>query len=131
MSLTVVLRSISSAIILSGSGLIAMALGIIDVDAGLWNVASAVIGPDTIGAKPFLMILGSAKVLGALGLWGVGPMPKPLAFAACAIPPACAIYGHSKLGRQDRVIAAGFYLGIVSALYVLERSKKSNSKKEK
>lgn len=129
MSLTIVLRSISSVGLVTGTGAIAMGLGVIDVDPGMWAVATQVIGPNLIPAKPFLLFLGTSKVFGALGLWGYGLFPKALAYAACAIPPICAIYGHAKLGETDKATGAGIYLVILSALYYMESNGKKTVKK--
>jgi hypothetical protein len=130
MSIEVVLRSLSSMVALSGVAVIAMGLGVIDVDEGMWQCATAVIGPDLVPAKPFLLVLGSSKVLGALGLWGYGLFGKQLGYAACAIPPMCAVYGHSQLGEMNEAGAAGLYLIFVSSLYFVEKSKKSSGKKD-
>eukprot|EP00545_Synedropsis_sp_CCMP1620_P014717 CAMPEP_0119026764 /NCGR_PEP_ID=MMETSP1176-20130426/36007_1 /TAXON_ID=265551 /ORGANISM="Synedropsis recta cf, Strain CCMP1620" /LENGTH=130 /DNA_ID=CAMNT_0006982545 /DNA_START=19 /DNA_END=411 /DNA_ORIENTATION=+ len=130
MSLTIILRSLSSVVVLSGAGMIAMGLGVVDVDNGMLAVAAQVIGPNLVPVRPFLIFLGSSKVLGALGLWGYGFFPQKMAFAACAIPPACAIYGHAKLGEMQQAGAAGVYLAMVSALYFLESRAKKSAKKE-
>jgi hypothetical protein len=130
MSLIVVIRSLSSLLSLPGLGMIAMGLGVVKVDPEMWAVATAVLGPALVPAKPFLLFLGGSKVMGVLGLWGIGLFSKTLSYAACAIPALCALYGHAQLGEMDKAGAAGFYIVILSTLYYLESGTKKMSKKE-
>jgi hypothetical protein len=130
MSLTVVIRSVSSLVSLPGLGMIAMGLGVVDVDPEMWAVATAVLGPALVPAKPFLLVLGSSKVMGVLGLWGLGFFSKMLSYAACAIPALCAVYGHAQLGEMDKAGAAGFYIAILSTLYYLESAATTKSSKK-
>lgn len=58
----------------AGLGMIAMGVGLTPVDPELWAVAEAVVGDWIVPhQQPFLFVLGSVKLLGGLGLWGIGP----------------------------------------------------------
>lgn len=109
--------------------MIAMGVGVLPVDADMWAVAQACIGNDTVGAQPFLLTLGAFKVLSVAGLWGYGLFPKNFAYLACAIPPICAVYGHTKL-KDGKAPGAGIYLLMLAVTYYLEGKKGSASTKK-
>jgi hypothetical protein len=124
------LRSLCSAIILPGVGMIAMGLGVIPVDQDLLSVATAVIGNDLVPLQPFFLVLGSTKVLGVLGLWDIGPFAGTvMAYAAVAIPAACALYGHSQLD-DGKAIGAGLYLCCLVAMYFTSGKSSTSKGKE-
>lgn len=120
MALLLTLRSLSSAIAISGSAILAMGTGLIDVDPGLWNCARHVIG-DSVPQRPFLIVLGTAKILGALSLWKIGPFAKipALSLSAICIPPMCAVYGHIK-AEDGKAVGALIYLALFGLYSVLD-----------
>lgn len=120
-----ILRTLSSFPMLTGVGLVAIGLGVVEMEPDLENVAAAV-----LGSPPhlfFYVFLGSSKILGTLGLWGQGVFSKPLSMVALGTPAACAVYGHSQLGETEKTILAVSYLVILSALGFLENQAKSSS----
>jgi hypothetical protein len=123
------LRVLCSAVVLPGVGLIAMGSGVIPVDDDIWSLATTVIGQDLISPRPFLLVLGNAKILGVLGLWGIGPFSVgKLSYAAVGVPAACALYGHSQIG-DGKAIGAGMYLCFLAALFFMSNGKSSKGKK--
>lgn len=120
MSLLLVLRSLSSAVAVSGSAILAMGTGLIDIDPELWKCAQHVIG-NSVPQRPFLIVLGTAKILGALSLWNIGPFAKvpALSLSAILVPPICAAYGHA-VAEDGKAIGAIVYMALFGVYKFLE-----------
>ena len=108
--------------------MLAMGLGITDVDPDLEGVAAAVLG--SVPPKAFFIFLGGSKVLGVLGLWGKGIFSKPLSFIALGTPALCAVYGHTKVDDGKAIFAAS-YLVILCALGFMEQQADNDDNKKK
>ena len=96
-----------------------MGLGIAPLDKTA-GIAAPFISPLGIPVKPFLCVLGPAKILGGLSLWGVGPMPEMIGRVGLVITALCGAYGHSVIGESP--IPPMVYAGMIGGLFLLDKS---------
>ena len=102
--------------------MVLMGLGLVPVDEKLVGIASPFLEPFGIPFRPFMCVLGPAKILGALSLWGIGPMPEFFGRIGLATAALCGAYGLNFVG--DSTAPALVYSGIIASLYVLDPMKK-------
>eukprot|EP00543_Licmophora_paradoxa_P007818 CAMPEP_0202443890 /NCGR_PEP_ID=MMETSP1360-20130828/3064_1 /ASSEMBLY_ACC=CAM_ASM_000848 /TAXON_ID=515479 /ORGANISM="Licmophora paradoxa, Strain CCMP2313" /LENGTH=131 /DNA_ID=CAMNT_0049059721 /DNA_START=43 /DNA_END=438 /DNA_ORIENTATION=- len=126
---TTVLRGLASGSVLAGTGMLAMGLGVIDIDPTMGSVANVFLEPVGLPLNPFLAVLGSCKILGVLSLWNVGPMPKSLGMIGLAMSALCGAAGHYVVEGGAAAIPPIVYLGILGLLVFFE-SKKADQKIE-
>ncbi|KAL3914062.1 MAG: hypothetical protein SGILL_006252 [Bacillariaceae sp.] len=118
-----ILKVAASGPILAAAGMLAMASGVVDVDPTLGAIANLYAVPLGLPLKPFLAFVGTAKLLGVLKLWGIGPMPSlKVAVLGLACPASAAVYGHYVVEGPAAAIAPVVYLGILGVWYSMETS---------
>jgi hypothetical protein len=121
-----VVKSLTTGVVLPGTFMTLMGLGVVPIDETMAMVATQFIGPLGIPLRTFLCVLGPCKILGGLSLWGIGPMPSAFGKIGLVIASACAAYGHHAIG--DSPVPPLVYIGMMASLVALERS--SKGKKE-
>jgi len=127
LSLPILIRTFCSLVVFSGLGVILMGLGVIPVDEGLDQVARVFLDPLNIPSKPFLVFLGTIKIVSVARLWGYGPMPINLAFLGLAAASSCGCYGHFVLNELPEAGFAFLYTLVLGYLYSLEGKKQRGS----
>eukprot|EP00536_Pseudo-nitzschia_multiseries_P016567 jgi/Psemu1/313326/fgenesh1_kg.1149_\ len=119
---TTVVKSLMTLAAVPGSFVLSMGLGLVSVDETLVNMAAPFLTPFGIPFKPFAVVLGSSKILAALSLWDIGPMPEWFGRIGLGFASACAVYGHHSVGES--AVPPMLYLGLIGSLYVLENNGK-------
>jgi len=127
--LPTIVKGFLSISILTGTGILAMGLGFIDIDAKLEGYARIYLDAFQIATKPFLISLGSTKVLSALKLWGIGPMPTSLVPLGLGLPALCGSYAHFKMNEGPPTVFAVTYC-VALGWYWNQQSKPLQTKKE-
>merc|ERR1719162_2201244 len=111
---TTAIKSLASFTVIPGSFMTAMGLGLAPLDQNIMEIAAPFIAPLGIPFQPFILVLGSCKIMGALSLWGKGPMSKSVGMIGLAIASICAAYGHYTVGES--FIPPIVYLGLLGSL---------------
>ena len=104
-------------------------MGVVPVDETMGQIANIFIEPFNIPLTTFLCVLGPCKILGALSLWNIGPMPQWFGRIGLLISSVCAGIGHSKIG--DSVVGPVVYIGLISSLYYLDPTMTTKTTKGK
>ena len=113
-----IVKGLLSTSIVPGTFMTLMGVGLIPVDDKLASIAAPFIGPIGLPFRAFVCVLGPCKILGALGLWEIGPLPEWFARIGLTVAASCAAYGHSSIG--DPVIPPLGYIGLMFVLYALD-----------
>lgn len=116
---TTVIKGFLSVSAIPGVFLTLMGLGVVPLDK-TQDIAAPFIGPLGIPVKPFLCVLGPAKILGVSSLWGYGPMPEIIGRLGLAFSAVCAAYGHASIDESS--LPPIIYAGMVGGLFILEKS---------
>ena len=107
--------------LLAGFGITAMGLGLIPVDTKIGPIAKVYTDPLNLPLRPFLFVVGVTKILSALKLWNIGPVPTyKLAFIGLAAPAASALYGHAKIEGAAGAISPAIYLALLGTLFYMD-----------
>lgn len=117
-SATTIVKSLMTGIVLPGTFMTLMGLGVVPVDEKMSSMAAPFLDPFGIPVKQFFLLLGPCKILGGLSLWGIGPMPEWFARIGLIVSSVCGGYGHYFIG--DSVVAPVVYLGMIGSLYFLD-----------
>ena len=124
----IILRSICFLPALAGVGLLVMGLGLLPLDDNLVQIAKACIG-DAIPLSPFLIVLGTTKILSALGLWNIGPFPPHVSFLGFLVPALSACYGHYKVeGALGAIVPLGYSM-VLTFYHHLAQQQREKGKK--
>ena len=113
-----IVKGLLTTTIVPGTFMTLMGLGLVPVDDGVVAVAAPFIEPLGIPFRAFVRVLGPSKILAALSLWKVGPMPEWFARIGLMASSCCALYGHGVLGEP--VVAPLAFIGLISSLYVMD-----------
>ena len=110
-----IIKALVSTAIAPGLGMLGMSTGMLLLDDKLADIAAPFINPINVPIKPFLLVLGSCKVLAGLALWKIGPMSEKFARVGLMITSACGAYGH--YGVEDSVVSplVFFWIGRMSS----------------
>jgi hypothetical protein len=100
----------------------------VPVDESMGQIADIFIEPLNIPLKPFFCVLGPCKILGALSLWNIGPMPQWFGRIGLIIASLCGGYGHYTIGEP--VFGPVAYIGLMGSLYYLDPITMMKGKKE-
>lgn len=131
LSLKLILKGASSLSLFAGLGMLAMGLGLVEVDPQMGDVANVYAEPLKLPLKPLLVAGGITKVLSGLALWDLVPfMSKDLAVLGLATPAALAVYGHRVVEGPAAALPPIIYLIILGSYYFLSSSEKEGDKKE-
>mmetsp|Transcript_13311 Transcript_13311/g.27963 ORF Transcript_13311/g.27963 Transcript_13311/m.27963 type:complete len:130 (-) Transcript_13311:2727-3116(-) len=117
-----IVKALLSPSIVPGTFFTLIGLGLVPMDDGTLSVAAPFINPLGIPIRPFLLVLGPCKIMGALSLWGIGPMPEWFARGGLALSAACAAYGHSAIGES--MVPGIMVIGLIGCLYALDNKEK-------
>ena len=117
-----ILNSIATLPGVPGVFMIFMGLGVAPMDEKMAMVASPFIDPFGIPVASFLLFLGSCKILGALSLWDIGPMPKSIGRIGLMTSAAAACFGHYTIG--DSIVPPAVFVGIYTVLILFDKSNK-------
>ena len=117
-STATIVKSLATGIVLPGTFMTLMGLGLVPIDEKMTNIAAPFLTPFGIPMKPFMCVLGPCKILGGLSLWGIGPMPAWFARIGLIISSVCGGYGHYTVG--DAVVGPIVYIGMIGSLYFID-----------
>lgn len=122
---TTVVKTFLTSAAIPGVFLTLMGLGVIPLDK-TEGIAAPFIEPLGIPIKPFLCVLGPAKVLGGLSLWGYGPLPEIVGRIGLMFAALCGSYGHAAIGESP--VPAIVYTGLMGSLFILDKSTSKGKK---
>lgn len=115
--LQTVAKCLCSTSALTGTGMVVMGFGFLPLDEGLDKVARLYLDKLSVPTKPFLLVLGTCKILAVLKLWEIGPVPRKLALIGLATSALSGAYGHFFYEEKLQACAALFYAALVGYLY--------------
>eukprot|EP00537_Pseudo-nitzschia_pungens_P016094 CAMPEP_0172402942 /NCGR_PEP_ID=MMETSP1061-20121228/56935_1 /TAXON_ID=37318 /ORGANISM="Pseudo-nitzschia pungens, Strain cf. pungens" /LENGTH=129 /DNA_ID=CAMNT_0013137127 /DNA_START=84 /DNA_END=473 /DNA_ORIENTATION=- len=121
-----IVKALMTPVGIAGSFMTLMGLGLVPVDQKVVGIAAPFLTAFGIPFRPFAVVLGSCKILGAMSLWGTGPMPEWFARIGLGFASVCAVYGHHSIG--DSVVGPVVYLGLIGSLYALDSSEKGKKR---
>lgn len=112
------LKCLLTPVCIPGAFYALMGIGVVPLDPHTVALANVFVEPLSVPLKPFLAFLGTCKVLAALSLWHIGPMPRSVAMPGLLTTASCAVHAHVAVG--DKPFGAIAYIGMLGVLYVLE-----------
>ena len=117
-STATIVKSLATGIVLPGTFMTLMGLGLVPIDEKVSQMAAPFLTPFGIPFRPFMCLLGPCKILGGLSLWGIGPMPEWFARIGLLIASVCGGYGHYTIG--DTLVGPIVYFGMIGSLYFID-----------